>query len=428
MWIPARRCLPTAPSLLVLAVAILALTVLPACESISGPSNGAPPGTPTPITELPRALSLQEEEAIRVGNAFGFELLNRVAEEDREASVFLSPFSATMALGMALTGAGGETFEAMSRTLGLEGLDREEFLEAYGALLELLVDLDPDVELAIGNSLWHSDQVAVRDLFRSEIEEYFGARIQGLDFSSPQAAGTINDWVREATRDRIEEIVDDPIDPNIIAYLINAVYFKAGWTEVFDPELTREAPFHRLDGRTETVELMIRDDTLRHHSTERYDAVDLPYAGGAFSMTVVVPAEGVGVHELAREMDAEAWDELTGSFQTRRAQIWLPRFELEWDAELDDILIAMGMGPAFQPGADFTRIFENAAPWIDEVKQKTFVRVDEEGTEAAAVTSVAMPTSLPPQVRADRPFLLAIRERLSGTILFVGLIVEPPRL
>ena len=222
--------------------------------------------------------------------------------------------------------------------------------------------------------------------------------------------------------------MDDPIDPNTIAYLINAVYFKAGWTEVFDPELTREAPFHRLDGRTETVELMIRDDNppASLHRTLRRRGPALRRRG--------LLHDGGGPRRGGGGPRAGPGDGRRGVGRTHRK---LP------DPARADLAPPLragvgrgagrhphrhGMGPAFQPGADFTRIFENAAPWIDEVKQKTFGRVDEEGTEAAAVTSVAMPTSMPPQVRADRPLLLAIRERLSGTILFVGVILEPPRL
>jgi serine protease inhibitor len=404
------------------------LTVATGCETLVGPGNGDTDPPPPAITQLPRDLSGAEEEAIRQGNAFGFRLLSELAGADPNGTIFISPLSASMALGLTLTGADGSTFQAMQETLGLHGLSRDEINEAYRALLELLVELDPDVELAVANSVWHRDDLTPHPAFLQETEDYFGARIQGLDFSSPQAAGTINDWVREATRDRIKEIVDNPIDPQVVAILLNAVYFKAGWTDVFDPERTREEPFHLLDGSSEPAEFMIRDDTLRYYSADRYAAVDLPYAGQAFSMTVVVPHEGERIHDLVQELDPQEWDEIIQGLTTTRVQLWLPRFEVEWESSLNDPLSAMGMGEAFQPGANFSRMFQDASPWIDEVKQKSFIRVDEEGTEAAAVTSVVMATSMPPQLRADRPFLFAIRERLTGTILFMGLVVEMPRL
>ncbi len=411
----------TGPTLLAAAL----LAILPACEQITGP--GDDPSPPQQITELPRDLTAAEVEAIQASNTFGFELLRQVLDEEPGATVFLSPFSASMALGMTLNGADGQTFDEMRTALRLEGMSEEEINASYRDLLELLGGLDPDVELAVANSIWHRQELALRSSFRERVESYFDARVQDLDFSAPDAAGTINDWVRDATRNRIEEIVDDPIDFNIVAYLINAVYFNAGWRQPFDPELTRSETFHPVEGSPEPVQMMIRDDTLRYYAqVDGYQAVDLPYAGGAFAMTVAVPAEDYGIHRLIEELDANAWGDLTGNFATTRVQLWLPRFELEWDGVLNDPLAAMGMPGAFQPGADFSRMFEAADPWIDEVRQKSFVRVDEEGTEAAAVTSVSMATSMPPLVRADRPFLFAIRERLSGTILFVGAVLETP--
>jgi len=405
---------------------VLLLVILAGCE---GSDPAGPAGPPVAINELPRDLTSAEIQAIGASNAFGFHLLREVADADRTSSVFLSPFSASMALGMTMNGAAGPTWDAMRETLRFEGLSETEINHAYRGLLDLLRDLDPHVELAVGNSVWHRSGLTLRSDFRERVESYFDGRVQGLDFGSPGASGTINGWVSEATRGRIEEIVPAQIPGNVIAYLINAVYFKGGWTVPFDPQLTRDAPFHLAGGGTAQVELMMRDDTVSHHVADRYAAVDLPYAGGAYSMTVVVPRGEVTVHDLVQELDPQAWAQLTGSLRTGRAMVSLPRFELEWEAVLNDALRAMGMGIAFEAGgADFSRMFEAGGPWIDEVKQKSFVRVDELGTEAAAVTSVAMVTSMPPEVRADRPFLFAIRERFSGTILFMGMIVEPPRL
>jgi serine protease inhibitor len=404
----------------------LILVAAVGCDWLIGPGSDDRPGKP--ITQLPRDLTAAEVQAIEASNAFGFDLLREVVAEARGSSVFLSPFSASMALGMTMNGAAGGTFDAMRQTLRFGDLSEEEINASYRGLLDLLVDLDPAVEVAVGNSVWYRMGLTLRQTFRERVEAAFDARVQGLDFGDPGAADVINQWVREATRDRIEEMVQPPIPANVVAYLMNAVYFRAGWTQPFDPDHTRTQPFHLLDGSTEPVELMTRDDTLRAHHSERFAAVDLPYAGGAYSMTVVVPREGVTVHDLVEQADTEWWGALVDGFQTTRVQLWLPRFELEWEGELNDPLEALGMGIAFSGGADFSRMFEDAAAWIDQVKQKSFVRVDEEGTEAAAVTSVTMVTSMPPQVRADRPFLFGIRERLSGTILFMGVIVEPPKL
>jgi serpin B len=208
--------------------------------------------------------------------------------------------------------------------------------------------------------------------------------------------------------------------------LLNAIYFKGDWTVPFDEDDTRAADFRRPDGSLVTADLMNRDDTLAYVATERYQAVDLPYGGQAFSMTVVLPAEGVSPAELVAELDEDTWSAWLDDFATTRVALSLPKFELEWDQELNDALIALGMVDAFDGGrADFSRLTPGGGVWIDFVQQKAFVRVDEKGTEASAATAVVMVESAPPQMRVDRPFLFVLRERLSGTILFMGIVNDP---
>ncbi|TVP77729.1 MAG: serpin family protein [Gemmatimonadales bacterium] len=407
----------------------LAVLLLLAAGCGLGTEPGDRPDGPGPlITELPRSLTPAESAAIEAGNRFAFDLLDEVLVDARDESVFLSPFSAFMALGMTMNGARGTTFDAMRATLRFDGMELDEINEAYAELLGLLENVDPQVEFAVGNAVWHRAGVPVRESFRDRVEEGFRARVEGLDFESPAAAQTMNAWARDVTRDRIDGIVDPPIPSNVMAYLMNATYFKAGWREPFDPDLTRTDDFHLPDGSTASAEFMVRDDTVGFYQGDGWRAVDLPYAGGAWSMTVVVPEGSRTVQDLIGELDAEGWDALVDGLETGRVMVQLPRFELEWEGVLNDPLVRLGMGPAFGGGADFSGMFEEAGAWIDEVKQKSFVRVDEEGTEAAAVTSVVMVTSMPPEVRADRPFLFALRERLSGTILFMGVIQEPPTL
>jgi serine protease inhibitor len=422
-----RAGLPRArPRLVAVVSTALVLGGAVGCDSLLGP--GSDPTPPAPITELPRSLTAAEVATIGASNAFGFDLLKEVTAETPDRTVFLSPFSASMALGMTLNGAAGPTWEAMRDALRFQGLEEDEINAAYRGLLELITGLDPTVQVAVANSVWYREGLPLLSSFRRRVEESFDAAVRGLDFGAPGAAATINDWVREATRGRIEEMVDDPIPGQVVAYLMNATWFKAGWTEPFNRELTRTAPFHLPDGTTRPVELMMRDDTLAHAGNGRWGAVDLPYGGGAFAMTVVVPRGRTTLPEVLAELDAPGWEALVGELRASRVMVSLPRFELEWEGSLNDALRAMGMGRAFDPGADFSRMVEGGGIWIDEVKQKSFVRVDEEGTEAAAVTSVAMVSSMPPEVRADRPFLFVLRERLSGTILFMGAVQEAPTL
>jgi serpin B len=216
-----------------------------------------------------------------------------------------------------------------------------------------------------------------------------------------------------------------------VMFLINAIYFNGTWTYEFDPASTERAPFNRQDGSTVPVMLMAQETDLAYVSHERYQAVDLPYGGEAYSMTVVLPREGVSIDSLVAEMDESRWDELLADARVTGLELHLPRFRLEYERVLNQALKALGMEVAFIGGAaDFSRITADRQLYISSVKQKTFVEVDEEGTEAAAVTSVEMrQTSIPsgpPVMRVDRPFLFAIRERYSGTVIFVGKIVDLP--
>lgn len=385
-----------------------------------------PTGPPEPIDELPRELTAAERELAAAGNEFGFGLLGRVEAEEPEDNIFLSPLSASMALGMALVGSDGDTFEAMRTTLGFPGLSRDDIARSYGDLTGLLRGLDPAVEVGIGNSVWIREGFPFLEEYLDVVERHFDGRASELDFSDPEAAETINGWVRERTGDRIEELVTPPIDPNVVAYLINAIYFDGRWTEPFDPEETSEAPFTRPDGGTTPVRMMSRRDTIAYAETDSFRVVELPYGGEAYSMTLLLPDPDVSVDRLAASLDTAAWRGLLDGLDGRDVRLSLPRFELEYEKVLNDVLKAMGMEGAFSGSADFTRMVEGGGIWIDEVKQKSFVRVDEEGTEAAAATSVAMVESAPPEVRFDRPFLFALRERLSGAILFLGKIVDPP--
>ncbi len=375
------------------------------------------------ITELPRALSAAEVTVINGSNRFAFHLLtqaNRVGD-----NLFLSPLSASMALGMTMNGAAGETWNQMRDVLGFESLAEREINASYESLLELLVGLDPAVETAIGNSVWTRQGFPVHSDFLDTVRESFDAEVAELDFASPSASVRINEWVKAATNGRIEDIVPAGIPANVVMYLINAIYFKGSWTFRFDPSDTRSEAFHLDDGSTRTVPLMSIQTRLPYLETGQFQAVDLPYGGGAFSMTVLLPRQGVRVDGLAATVDAAEWDDIADSFHRTDLRLFLPRFQMSYERTLNDDLAALGMVDAFDHRADFTRLSPVGGLFVSEVKQKSWVGVNEEGTEAAAATIVTGPTSADPVVRADRPFLFFIRERLSGTILFAGKLASP---
>jgi serpin B len=398
----------------------LALTA--ACNDPTGPGVD-------PITELPRQLSTAERTLIEAGNGFGLELMRQVTQAEEGPNVVISPLSASMALGMTLNGAAGSTFEAMRATLGYGVLTQEEINTGYHDLLELLRGLDGTVEFSVANSVWSRDGFPFHDAFFQQVSGAFDAHLETRDFGDPATLDAINGWVSEETNGYIPRLLDG-IDPQMVMFLVNAIYFDGRWTTRFDAGETMAWDFRRADGSTVAVDMMtLREHTVPTLRTEAFTAAELTYGGGAFGMVVVVPEGETTAHDLASGMDAEWWNSLTGGLEDfELARISLPRFTLSYGTTLNEALKAMGMEVAFsETEADFTNLSpEGDRLYIDEVRQKTFIQVDEAGTKAAAATSVGIGvTSLPPMLVADRPFLFAIRERLSGTLLFTGLVGDP---
>jgi len=383
-----------------------------------------------PITQLPRALTPAEKLVIAQSNSFGFDLLQEVdvRRGSDKPNTILSPLSASMALGMALEGAAGETFTEMQTALGFQGMSREDINASYGGLLDLLLNLDPAVEVGIANSAWSRQGFPFQSGYFDAITNSFQAVARELDFNAPGAKDIINQWVREQTNGRIEEIIDQ-IGPLDILFLINAVYFKGDWTTQFKKGNTHQAPFYLDDGTAVEVPMMSGDmEDVGFAWLEGGRVVaELPYGGQAFGMVIVLPGAGETVDDLVSALDDGTWATWMGALHLGKTMVQMPKFELEWDGLLNDALKDMGMGRAFQPLlADFSRMTSASDAHISAVRQKTYMRVDEEGTEAAAATSVTVGvTSAPPGLTVDRPYLLAIRERLSGTILFLGAVRDP---
>ncbi len=376
-------------------------------------------------------LSQAEKALIESDNEFGLKLFREINAVQGDSNLFISPLSISMALGMTLNGADGETQQAMERTLALSGLTSEQINESYRHLIELLTGLDPQVQFDIANSIWYKqpDLPEPEADFLQRCQQYFDALVTGLDFSLPEAAPTINAWVEENTNGKIEEIVDDPIDPSICTFLINAIYFKGSWIYQFDENQTQDEPFHLLDGSTTTCPLMSQKAVHGYLLNDDFMAVDLPYGDGSYSMTLFTPQQSLDPDDLITRMNPENLAAWLGQMTSDSIDVFIPRFKLEYKRELKRDLTALGMGVAFSPGqADFTKMYQDMPVWIGKVKHKTFLEVNEEGTEAAAVTSVEMEyTGIPetPVFRANRPFVFIIRENKSGTILFIGKIIDP---
>ena len=372
--------------------------------------------------------NLKSAKVIETNNDFGLELLKTVLEGEERPNVMISPTSVSIALGMAYNGAETDTRQAFEEVLNYEGLTREEINEITKELIHVLVTNVRGNLLEIANSLWYNEGFPVEPEFIELNSHYFDAEVRELDFQSAEAVNTINDWVSQKTHGKIDEIINE-IDPEVMMFLINAIYFNCVWETEFDPENTHRANFYNEDGSLfGEVDMMQLESSFRVANMEAFRAIELPYKNGKFSMFLFLPGEGSTVKELVQELDGLTWKSWLEAFSEQEDfTVYMPRFEFEFDRSLSDDLKAMGLDIAFTDQADFAGI-SSVPLFISDVIHKTYIKVNEEGTEAAAVTAVVMElTSIQPmsELRLDRPFLFAITENSSRSILFAGKLAEP---
>ncbi len=409
-----RTVCPRVPALLAAAL------WLGACGTGTGPSQEPS----TPLTTLPRALTALEQEAIRASNDFGLSLLREVAAEEPGENVVLSPFSASVALGMAYAGAEAATADSMRETLGWSARTRGDILSAYRDLPRLLMGLDSKVQLGSANAMWVRDVYTIKPTYTNDVQTFFDADVRKGNFG-PSTVTDMNAWASQKTNGRIPKVIER-IDDNVVVMLMNALYFKGAWRDRFDPARTRSVPFTTSTGARPSVPVMFRMDTLAFAQRTGASVVELPYGNTAFVMTLVLPDAGTTPREWLAGMDGSSFDAAVRELPRHRAEVGLPKFRLTVDYQMKDPLTRMGMGIAFQERvANFRRIADDEL-YLTHVKQDVFIEVNEEGTEAAAVTQVGVGlVSAPPSLHFTRPFLFFIRERLSGTIFFAGIIEHP---
>lgn len=413
------------PRRLAPALAIALTLVAGACGT-----DPVSPRAEAPLTALPRTLTADERAIVDGSTGFAFSLLREVAATvPADSNLFISPISVSMALGMTMNGTAGETQAQLRRTLGFGDMTLDQANLAYKDLIALLQGIDRGVDFRIANAIWARQGFAVRPEFLARTSASFGAEAQALDFSSPATLTTINDWVKRSTNGKIEKILDQ-IPGDMVMYLMNAIYFNGNWRSRFDARQTAPAPFTTATGATQQVAAMRQTHGFAFYRGTGFRAVDLPYGRGAFTMTVVLPDAATPLADVIAGLDAAAWRRITAFTDTTQVELQLPKFKLADEHKLNDPLQAMGIVDAFYADrADFTPLSPVRGLEISEVKHKTFVDVHEEGTEAAAVTSVGIrETSAPPTEPfvVNRPFLFVLRERFSGAILFVGRIGKLP--
>ena len=381
--------------------------------------------------DAPETLSI-DTNVVTANTRFGFDLFNEIRQTEQDKNIFISPLSISIALAMTLNGASGETEQAMTNTLQLQGLDSESINVGYAGLCQALQVADPKVTLTIANSLWARQDVPFNPDFLQRNAEYFGAEISTLDFMDPNTLTTINQWVNTNTNGKIPKILDE-INSDLVLFLINAIYFKGAWQTEFDPSHTREGIFHLATGGEKQVPMMTRTGDYAYYENydEKFQAISLPYGDGRMSMYIFLPYPESNLNTFLERLNGESWENWIAEFREQEIFLSMPKFKLEFEKTLNNPLQSLGMEIAFAPGmADFSRMADLEAfgknLYIGEVLHKAVIEVNEEGSEAAAVTSIGIrATSLPPQFTANRPFFFAIRDNETQTVLFMGTVVDP---
>lgn len=360
---------------------------------------------------------------------FAFELLRKRVEADGSKNVLVSPLSVSVALAMTMNGARGSTEAGIAQTLGLPaGALPADRNDSFKTLIDAL---DPEVlgvELAIANAIWAKQGIKFNQQFLDDNAKFFKAKVETADFSAQGTVDAINDWVETSTKKRIDKLVDS-IDPQTIMFLLNAVYFKGSWTSKFDKDLTSEQPFTTGDGSTINVPTMKQTGKMRYFEGDNYQGVALPFGESKrINLYVLLPNESVSASKLLAGFGSKDFTNLSAQSWESEGTLLLPRFQVEYDAELKDSLADLGMADAFSSAtADLSGIAKGAL-YISKVKHKTFAKFDEEGGEAAAVTSVEIGLEsvvIPWTLAVNRPFLAILADDETETVLFAGLVNNP---
>ena len=394
-----------------------AITLMMAsCSKDSGNESREPVNIP--LTE-------KATQVITAGNDFGLGLFNHVAQ-DETGNFMLSPLSASTALTMLLNGSGSNTWQQIGQMLGYGNLTQQEINEVYRSLVEQLLTVDPEVKLSLANAIWYRMDFAVKPPFLTTMGTDFDSHTEALDFRSQSALNTINQWASDNTHGKIETVLQE-ISPDAVMFLMNALYFKGNWTYTFDKSKTQSGPFFLADGNTVQADFMTGEIPFRIFSGNDYQVFELPYGRQNFVMDIILPSGELS--SFLAGFDLETWNLITQGLETAqpyKASITLPKFTFSYEKYLNDQLQAMGMTDAFNPAlADLSGISDQNI-FVSFVKQNTFVDVNEEGTEAAAVTTIGIElTSMPPSYVIDEPFVFAIREKSTNTLLFIGVVQNP---
>ncbi|WP_019504657.1 serpin family protein [Pleurocapsa sp. PCC 7319] len=376
-------------------------------------------------------MATKTNQIVSANNSFGFNLFSQIQTRQPTENVMISPSSIALALAMTRNGTSGETLREMTEVLQFNQLETKTIDASYSKLIETLKTADSDVQLAIANSLWVNQNIALKKEFIDNAKNFYQAEVANLNFANSTAKNTINKWVAQNTANKIPGIIDST-SPQDALYLINAIYFKGSWTNKFDPNSTTEQSFQINPNVSIPKMMMSQTGNYRYYANEQFQAVRLPYGKKEeLSMYIFLPRETNNLEQFNQQLTLDNWQEWLSQMRSQQGNITIPRFKLEYETELKNILASLGLKKMFDPSqAEFSPLTDTPVA-VDEVKHKTLIEVNEEGTEAAGVTSIgiritsATPEAQPFTMNVNRPFFFAIRDDVTETVLFMGNIVEP---
>ena len=363
---------------------------------------------------------------VEAGNDFAFRFLKQI-DAGEPGNWFVSPVSLQYLLGLVLDGAEGATADEICRTLGYPA-GQSEAVDAYcRKMLSELPNLDKKTKLTLANAIFFNDKMTIKVPYKKRVEKFYDAEVESLDFYQKQGTlRTINGWCNRQTNGLIPAVLDD-VSPDMFAYLLNALYFKGTWMYPFNKRYTQDRTFTLESGQKKEIPMMMKERKYGYGENDVFQRVVLPYGNGSYSMIVLLPKKGHTVADVIASVNGENWKDIHSRWgYGTLINVWLPPFESKYHIQLNDILCDMGMPRSFGPAAQFKPMSDDAL-WLSFVQQDAVIKVDEEGTEAAAITSAGMlgATAIPEPPRVidfhcDHPFLYLITENSTGTILFAG--------
>ncbi len=380
-----------------------------------------------PVTDL--IPSEKSAKIIAADNQFGFELFQKVnAAADDSKNTMISPMSVSLALAMLYNGTDGNTKTQIENMLHKENLTPDDINRSYKDLVEGLTSHDPKVELMISNAIFYRNTFNVKNDFLTTNQTFYNAEVASLDFSkTTETLNTVNSWVNNKTKGKIDKILDQ-VNPEDIMYLLNAIYFNGEWQYRFDTKDTKNQPFTKEDNKVIQVPTMSIENKFNFFANQTFQMLEMPYGSGKYSMLVFLPSSGKTTNDVISMLNSENITDWLSKMTEVDKKVYFPKFEFKFDKSLVEVLKSLGMTDAFTGSANLSGIADGGNLQVSEVMHKTYIKVDERGTEAAAVTEVTIIyTSIGPDnsFRVDHPFVFAIREKDTNSILFIGKVMNP---